>query len=136
MTSPDILVSADPLQLFRVFTNLAINALQAMESKGGRLTITLETMSAGDRKQLTAGEYALIRFADTGQGMDKKTAENMFEPFFTARHNGSGTGLGLSLVYDIISDLEGDINVSSVVNEGTVVEILIPAETGKFVSLP
>lgn len=132
MTSPDIMVSADPLQLFRVFTNLAINALQAMESMGGRLTITLETVSAGYRKQLTAGEYALIRFADTGQGMDKKTAEKMFDPFFTARKNGNGTGLGLSLVYDIISELEGDINVTSGENEGTVVEILIPAETGNL----
>lgn len=136
IASPDIIVSADPLQLFRAFTNLAVNALQAMESTGGRLTITLETVSAGDRKQLNAGEYALIRFSDTGQGMDKKTADKMFDPFFTARTNGNGTGLGLSLVYDIISDLDGDINVSSEVNKGTVIEILIPAESGKFASLP
>lgn len=136
LASPDILVSADPLQLFRAFTNLAVNALQSMESTGGRLTITLETVSVDDRKQLNTGEYALIRFADTGQGMDKKTADKMFDPFFTARKSGNGTGLGLSLVYDIISDLEGDINVSSGVNEGTVIEILIPAETGKFDSLP
>jgi signal transduction histidine kinase len=136
ITSPDILVSADPLQLFRAFTNLAVNALQAMESTGGRLTITLETVSAGDRKQLKDGEYALIRFADTGQGMDKVTANKMFDPFFTTRRNGTGTGLGLSIVYDIVSDLEGDIKVSSGANEGTVIEILIPAETGKFASQP
>jgi signal transduction histidine kinase len=136
IASPDILVSADPLQLFRAFTNLAVNALQAMESTGGTLTITLERVSAGDRKGLSAGEYALIRFADTGVGMDKETTEKMFDPFFTARRNGNGIGLGLSLVYEIISDLEGDINVSSGVNEGTVIEILIPAVTGKFASLP
>jgi signal transduction histidine kinase len=136
ISSPDILVSADPLQLFRAFTNLAVNALQAMESTGGRLTITLETVSAGDRKQLKEGEYALIRFADTGQGMDKVTADKMFDPFFTARRNGNGTGLGLSIVYDIVSDLEGNIEVSSGVNEGTVIEILLPAETGKFASQP
>jgi signal transduction histidine kinase len=125
MTSPDILVSADPLQLFRAFINLAVNALQAMESTGGKLTITLEAVRSGDHKQLSAGEYALIRFADTGKGMDKETTENAIS-----------TGLGLSLVYDIISDLKGDINVSSVVNEGTVIEILIPVASGKFVSLP
>ena len=136
IASPDILVSADPLQLFRAFTNLAVNALQAMESTGGRLTITIERVSAGDRNKMNDGEYALIRFADTGQGMDKKTVEKMFDPFFTERRNGNGTGLGLSLVYDIISDLEGDINVSSEVNEGTVIEIIIPAEKGKFASLP
>jgi len=134
--SPDILISADPLQLFRVFTNLALNALQAMESSGGRLTITLEAVSVDDHKQLTPGKYALIRFADTGEGMDEKTADKMFDPFFTARRSGNGTGLGLSLVHDIISDLEGDINVSSAVREGTVVEVLIPAEKGKFVSQP
>lgn len=136
IASPDILVSADPLQLFRAFTNLAVNALQAMESTGGRLTITLERVSAGERKELSAGEFALIRFADTGVGMNKKTADKMFDPFFTTRRNGNGTGLGLSLVYEIISDLEGDINVSSGVNEGTEIEILIPAITGKFASLP
>jgi signal transduction histidine kinase len=136
ITSPEILVSADPLQLFRAFTNLAVNALQAMESTGGRLTITLETVTADERKQMSAGNYALIRFADTGRGMDKKTVKKMFDPFFTAGKNKQGTGLGLSLVYDIISDLNGDITVSSEVNEGTVIEILIPAETGKFVSLP
>jgi len=136
ITSPEILVSADPLQLFRAFTNLAVNALQAMETTGGRLTITLEKVTAGDRKKLKAGEYALIRFADTGKGMDKKTADKMFDPFFTSRRNSNGTGLGLSLVYDIISDLGGDINVSSGVNEGTVMDILIPAEKGKFVALP
>ncbi len=136
MTSPEILVSADPLQLFRAFTNLAVNALQAMESTGGRLTITLETVTGDGRKKLSAGNYALIRFADTGRGMDKKTVKKMFDPFFTAGKNKQGTGLGLSLVYDIISDLNGDITVASEVNEGTVIEILIPAETGKLVSLP
>jgi signal transduction histidine kinase len=136
INSPETLVSADPLQLFRAFTNLAINALQAMESTGGRLTITLETVTADGHKQLSAGEYALIRFADTGKGMNKKTVEKMFDPFFTAGKNNKGTGLGLSLVYDIISDLKGDITVSSAVNEGTVIEIFIPAETGKFVSVP
>jgi signal transduction histidine kinase len=134
--SPEIMVSADPLQLFRAFTNVAVNALQSMESTGGRLTITLEKGTAGDPEKLKAGEYALIRFADTGKGMDKKTADKMFDPFFTSRRDSNGTGLGLSLVYDIISDLEGDINVSSGVNEGTVIDILIPAETGKFVALP
>ena len=134
--SPEIMVSADPLQLFRAFTNLAVNALQAMESTGGRLTITLEKITAGNKKKLKPGEYALIRFTDTGKGMDKKTADMMFDPYFTSRSSGNGTGLGLSLVYDIISDLDGDINVSSGVNKGTVIDILIPAETGKFVTLP
>jgi two-component system, cell cycle sensor histidine kinase and response regulator CckA len=136
ITSPEILVSADRLQLFRVFTNLAVNALQAMESAGGRLTITLEKANVGVGKKPGAGEYALIRFADTGPGMDNETADKMFDPFFTSRSKNNGTGLGLSLVYDVIQDLDGDINVSTGMNNGTVIEILIPAETGKFVTLP
>jgi len=136
ISSPDIMVHADPLQLFRAFTNLAVNALQAMETAGGRLIISLETVSAGKNKQLNAGDYALIRFTDTGEGMDKKTAEKMFDPFFTSRAKGGGTGLGLSLVYDIVSDLDGVINVSTDENKGTVIEILIPAVSGKFASLP
>jgi two-component system cell cycle sensor histidine kinase/response regulator CckA len=136
MTSPDILVSADPLQLLRAFINLAVNALQSMETTGGRLTVTLEDLPAGGRKHMPARSYALIHFADTGQGMDKKTTEKMFTPFFTQGKDGRGAGLGLSLVYDIISDLDGEINVSSAVNEGTVIEILIPVAAGKFASLP
>lgn len=122
----DITVSADPTQLFRVFINLARNAIQAMEDKGGRLTITLDEKHREEHGRLAEGSYALIRFADTGQGMDEKTAGRIFEPFFTAGKQGKGTGLGLSVVYGIISEIDGDIAVTSKVDEGTVIDILIP----------
>ena len=131
IAAPDILVSADPVQLLRAFVNLSVNALQAMEETGGRLTITLEAIRKEGTMQIPATEYALIRFADTGIGMKEKTAEKMFDPFFTTGKKGKGTGIGLTLVRDIISDLNGDIKVSSRVNEGTVIEVLIPAVTGK-----
>ena len=126
LVSPDLMVSADPTQLYRVFINLARNAIQAMEDKGGKLTITLDARHCDKQGRLPEGEYALIRFADTGKGMDEKTAGRIFEPFFTAGKQGKGTGLGLSVVYGIISEIDGDINVSSKADEGTVIDILIP----------
>lgn len=132
IAAPDILVSADPVQLLRVFVNLAVNALQAMEETGGRLTITLEAVRKEDINHIPAAEYALIRFTDTGHGMKKKTAERMFDLFFTTGKNGKGTGIGLTLVHDIISDLNGDIKVSSRVKEGTVIDVLIPAVTDRM----
>lgn len=87
--TPGVCVSADPAQLYRVFINLAGNAIQAMEARGGTLTVTLDTRKGDEAGSLPAGklpadEYVLIRFEDTGPGMDEKTAGRMFEPFFTA----------------------------------------------------
>jgi PAS domain S-box-containing protein len=125
--TPDLYVMADPTQLFRVFINLARNAIQAMEDRGGRLTIMLDTKLSDNSGRLPEGKYAMIRFEDTGPGMDEKTADRIFEPFFTAGKPGKGTGLGLSVVYGIISEIDGDITVSSRVDEGTVIELLLPA---------
>ena len=130
--SPGIYVSADPTQLFRVFINLASNALQAMESGGGSLTVTLDIRHGSELKTGTGGkrkacDYALIRFADTGPGMDEKTAGRIFEPFFTAGKQGKGTGLGLSVVYGIISEIDGEIIVSGNKDHGTVIDVLIPS---------
>jgi signal transduction histidine kinase len=131
MSSPDIEVYSDPTQLFRVLINLAVNALQAMESTGGMLTITLKAIRTDNSGHLPSGEYALIRFADTGNGMDAETAARMFQPFFTSGKKGRGTGIGLSTVRDIISDLGGNVTITSKLNEGTVIDVLIPAIAGK-----
>jgi len=130
ITAPGIIVSADPVQLLRAFVNIALNALQAMEEEGGRLTITLEAVKEDRINHISSARYALISFADTGHGMDENTAERMFDPFFTTGKNGKGTGIGLTLTREIISDLDGHIKVSSHVNEGTVIEVLIPAVDG------
>ncbi len=122
MVTPEVTVSADPIQLYRVFINLARNAVHAMEEKGGTLTVTLDTRKGAEVSNPAAGnqvaaEYALIRFADTGPGMDETTASRMFDPFFTAGKQGIGTGLGLSVVYGIISAIAGEISVTT--KEGT-----------------
>lgn len=129
---PDIRVSADPTQLFRVFINLASNALQAMEQSGGRLTVLLDKKEQVRTSSLNTEEKmpemtALIRFEDNGPGMDEAVAERIFEPFFTTKKQGKGTGLGLSVVYGIISELDGDITVTSKRNAGTTIDVTIPA---------
>lgn len=130
--TPGVTVSADPIQLFRVFINLARNAIQAMEQMGGTLTVTLDTRKGAEVRSPAAGkpvadQYALIRFEDTGPGMDEATAARMFEPFFTAGKQSSGTGLGLSVVSGIISAIDGEISVTTKKGRGTVIEILIPS---------
>lgn len=124
---PELVVSADPTQLFRVFINLAGNAVQAMHDTTGKLTISVESVVMEEHPRLKPGRYATIKFSDTGRGMDEQTAQRIFEPFFSTGKEGTGTGLGLSVVYGIISELEGEINVSSSLGKGTDIEILIPA---------
>jgi signal transduction histidine kinase len=130
--APEMCVSADPIQLYRVFINLARNAIQAMEEGGGTLTVTLDSRKGGDVGILPAGrqaadEYALIRFTDSGPGMDEETAARIFEPFFTAGKHSRGTGLGLSVVWGIIASIDGKIAVKTKKGGGTVIELLIPS---------
>jgi two-component system, cell cycle sensor histidine kinase and response regulator CckA len=124
LTNQDIFVVAEPPQLFRVFLNIAVNALQSIGEAGGSLTVTLDTVASGD---------ALIRFADTGSGMAPETVARIFEPFFTEGKKG-GTGFGLTVVRDIVSEMNGKLEVSSGRGKGTVIDVLIPAV--EFGSLP
>ena len=123
-------VLADAGQIEQVLINLAINSKDAMK-EGGRLTVStgLEEVEdeyvaeQGDRKP---GRYALIKVADTGQGMDAETQKKIFEPFFTTKAIGEGTGLGLAISYGIIKQHSGYINVYSEPGKGTVFRIYLP----------
>lgn len=127
MKAPDLLIEAVPEQLFRVFLNIAVNALQAMEGTGGSLTVTLDAAGINDGEEAGPDRIkALIRFADTGKGMDAETSSRMFEPFFTSGKKEKGTGLGLTIVRDIISEMDGDLKVSSEMGRGTVIDLLFP----------
>jgi signal transduction histidine kinase len=127
----DAIVSADPTQLFRVFLNLMTNAIQSMEENGGILTVLLAVVEGKFvRHQLNndivADEYVLLTFKDTGKGMDSSQIGRIFEPFYTTREVGKGTGLGLSVANGIISELEGEILVSSKKEKGSVFYIYLP----------
>jgi signal transduction histidine kinase len=129
--SPDApLVRVDPGQLEQVVMNLAINAADAMPD-GGQLRIETAVETLGEEvlksdPDLVAGDYAMIRVADTGHGMDEETAGQVFEPFFTTKDPGRGTGLGLSTAYGIVKQFGGHIEVASARGVGTVFTVYLP----------
>jgi signal transduction histidine kinase/CheY-like chemotaxis protein len=124
-------VLADPTQLFRVFLNLMTNAIQAMEENGGVLTVSIELVKREFvqhelNKDIVADEYVLLSFKDTGEGMDPTLIGRIFEPFFTTREVGKGTGLGLSVIHGIVTEMEGEIVVSSKKQKGSVFSVYLP----------
>lgn len=129
-------VMVDRGQIEQVLMNLAVNARDAMPH-GGLLNISLSKVECdGTQKEMPgfiSGDYALISISDTGEGIDKSTQQRIFEPFFTTKVLGKGTGLGLSMVYGIIRQHDGLINVYSEVGEGTTFKIYLPLcdHTGK-----
>jgi PAS domain S-box-containing protein len=130
LSEEDLIVMADPGQIEQVLMNLATNARDAMP-EGGFLTIGTEKIAIDDEFIRehdfgNEGEYALISLTDTGTGMDRETREKIFEPFFTTKEVGKGTGLGLSMVYGIIKQHEGCINVYSEPGSGTTFRIYLP----------
>jgi signal transduction histidine kinase len=108
-------VTADPAQMTQVLVNTVVNAIQAMPT-GGRLTI----------KTLASEEFVSLVVADTGEGMDKNVKRQIFQPFFTTKDVGMGTGLGLSVVYGIITSHGGSIDVDSKIGQGTKIRIQLP----------
>ena len=110
------IISANHTQLQQVFTDIIINALQAMH-RGGTLTISTRPVNS------TAVE---IEFTDTGEGIPKDNLPKIFEPFFTTREPGKGTGLGLYMIYRIIQEHHGRIDVKSDVGKGATFIITLP----------
>ena len=120
---PDLAqVSGIVNQLQQVFTNLTLNAQQAMPD-GGELRITAENLIDGPSQ---APSRVKIEFADTGCGIPAENLGHIFEPFFTTKAKEKGTGLGLSLSYQIIQDHKGVLEVKSQVGQGTVFTVILP----------
>ncbi|MFQ3246366.1 MAG: signal transduction histidine kinase [Arenicella sp.] len=110
-------ITCSPSKLNQLFLNIITNACQAMHEQTGSLTI--RTSSDNDEVR--------IDFIDQGIGMDEQTRQKMFDPFFTSKEIGQGTGLGMSIAYKIIEAHSGRIDVSSILNQGTTVSVILPA---------
>jgi PAS domain S-box-containing protein len=123
-------VEADSGQLQQVLMNLCVNASDAMPS-GGRMVIETATEEiSGERARmligLKKGKYVLLSVADTGFGMDEQTKKRIFEPFYTTKEEGRGTGLGLSMVYGVVKNHNGYIDVHSEPRQGSIFNIYLP----------
>lgn len=126
-------VTGDSSMLGQLVVNLCTNAYQAMHSKGGILNVELRVVQISKQMPmfdctLQPGRYAKLLVSDTGEGIDAKTVERIFEPFYSTRAIGGGTGLGLSVVHGIVSSMEGGIDVKSNLNMGTVFEVYLPSQ--------
>lgn len=116
-------------QLTQVIINLCTNAFQAMEPEGGTLTITGAIVSPDNEEGLSGTESLIIRFTDTGAGIEPRLLPRIFDPFFTTKKTGEGTGLGLSIVQSIVESHCGSIAVASTVGEGTRFTLCLPVTT-------
>jgi CheY-like chemotaxis protein/two-component sensor histidine kinase len=124
-------VLADPTHIHQIIMNLCTNANHAMLQKGGILNIKLDSVAVNKQSavmvpKLKYGDYIRLSISDTGNGMDIKTKERIFEPFFTRKEVGSGSGLGLSVVHGIVNNYGGAIIVDSEPGKGTVFMIYLP----------
>lgn len=125
-------ILGDGGQLQQVVVNLVTNGIQALGKKPGTVTVSVAPATRAEWSQddARAGPAVTLAVADTGSGMDAATLERIFEPFYTTKSVGEGTGLGLSVVHGIITDHGGRIDVDSRLGKGTVFRVVLPVRGG------
>ncbi|MBP8830350.1 MAG: histidine kinase, partial [Desulfobacter sp.] len=127
-------VMADPTQIHQLVMNLCTNAYHAMGDKGGVLTVCLDEIQVNESPleetgQMLPGPYIHLQVKDTGHGMSRAVMDNIFEPYFTTKTEGRGTGMGLPIIKGIVARLKGYIFVDSVEGKGSCFDIYLPQAT-------
>ncbi len=128
-------VLASPTDIHQIIMNLATNSMQAMENNQGNITIEIHNITLDHSKELLTqeigivqGEYVSISVEDDGRGMSPETIEKVFDPYFTTKTGGDGTGLGLSVVHGIVKRCHGGIKLDSNIGKGTKITIYFPRQ--------
>jgi CheY-like chemotaxis protein len=132
-------VFASPTQIHQIMMNLCANAYHAMRETGGVLEVKLTDIRLGPEDipfypAVSSGSYLKLSVSDTGHGMTKDIMEKIFDPYFTTKDTGEGTGLGLSVVHGIVRNHNGHITVYSEPGKGTVFHIYLPLFTETFIT--
>ena len=125
-------VQGDATQIHQIVMNLVTNAAHAMSEEGGLLEVNLENITLQEEKScfdwvLSPGEYIRLKVRDTGEGIEPTIIDRIFEPYYTTKEVGKGTGMGLSVVHGIVKRHGGGIRVESELGKGTIFEIYFPA---------
>ncbi len=121
-------VHADPTQIEQIVVNLLVNARDAMPS-GGAATVDVRRLDAAELPEtLPNGAWVLLSVADTGSGMDAATAARVFEPYFTTKERGKGTGLGLATVYSVVHNAGGQIRLQTSPGMGATFRVYLPLD--------
>ena len=129
-------VKMDPVQIDQIITNLCTNARDAIENIGSvsieTSNLRIEKASQGPLHGLTPGDYVVLSVSDTGHGIDTAMLERIYDPFFTTKPKGKGTGLGLATVFGIVKQNNGHIEVESVREKGTTFRIYLMRSFGEI----
>ncbi|MCG6879241.1 MAG: response regulator, partial [Deltaproteobacteria bacterium] len=146
-SEPSVILG-DPTEIHQIVINLCTNAAHAMKEKGGVLEVgfsevTLDEKTASRYEDLSAGDFVKLTVKDSGEGIAPDILEKVFEPYFTTKEFGEGSGMGLSVVYGLVKKCKGAIKIDSIVGKGTTFEVLFPkieeeapAKEKKEVKLP
>lgn len=131
ISSEGTAMMADPTEIHQVLMNFCTNALHAMENTGGVLDVTLTPVEFADDEvqefpDLKPGRYIRLTVSDTGCGIEPRHLDRIFDPYFTTKEKDTGTGLGLAVVHGIIKNHGGAVQVKSVLNQGTVMTVMLP----------
>ncbi len=125
------MILADHTQVNQILLNLCTNAAHTMRNKGGIMEVSVNNISLDEEsakfyQDLTPGKYVELTVRDTGTGIEKDTIDRIFDPYFTTKEVGEGSGMGLAVVHGIVKEHQGDITVSSELGKGTSFRVLIP----------